>query len=207
MGVRERRREALIAAAHELFLDRGVEHVTIDDIADRCNVTRRTVYRYFATREQVALAVEVNVLQGWARMLDQRSADWQGTGADRLRAALADIEQLMDDIADEVRFTRVFDAQPAGDDDTDLGVQFRATVRDLLRPIVEILRDGERDGTLTLTSSPELTASTLTNAYLGLAQRVYGMGDRLADEQGVEPRRMLTELARLYVAGLSSTRP
>ncbi|MBO3743463.1 TetR/AcrR family transcriptional regulator [Actinoplanes flavus] len=204
MGVRERRREALIAAAYELFLDRGVDRVTIDDIADRCDVTRRTVYRYFATREQVALAVEVRILQRWGRLLHDLGTGWQGTGADRLRAALADVEQLVDDAADEVRFTRVFDAEPAGDDDSDLGGQFRAAVHHLLAPIVAILRDGSRDGTLILTSSPELTASTLTNAYLGLAQRVYGLGDRLAEEQGIEPRRMLTELARLFVTGLSA---
>ncbi|GGN31509.1 AcrR family transcriptional regulator [Actinoplanes campanulatus] len=204
MGVRERRRAALIAAAYELFLDRGVDHVTIDDIADRCDVTRRTVYRYFATREQVALAVEVEILQRWARLLHDLGAAWEGTGADRLRAALADVEQVIDDAADEVRFTRVFDAGPAGDDDSDLGAQFRAAVRDLLAPFVAILHIGSRDGTLTLTSSPELTASTLTNAYLGLAQRVYGMGDRLAEEQLIEPRRMLTELSRLYLAGLSA---
>src|SRR6478735_5590340 len=155
MGVRERRRKALIAAAHELFVDRGVEHVTIDDIADRCNVTRRTVYRYFATRERVALAVEIDILQRWARLLHNRSTGWKGTGADRLRAALADIEQLVDDAADEVRFTRVFDARPAGDDDTDLAAEFRATILDLLTPSVEILRGGRRDGTLTLISSPE----------------------------------------------------
>ncbi|MFC4068320.1 TetR/AcrR family transcriptional regulator [Actinoplanes subglobosus] len=204
MGVRERRREALVAAARELFLERGVDQVTIDDIADRCDVTRRTVYRYFATREQVALAVEVDVLQRWAQVLAEHSPRWTGTGAQRLRAAFADVEQLVDDAADEVRFTRVFDAQPGVNVTDELGRQFHAVVRDLLAPIVEILAAGRRDGTLHYTVPPELMASTMTNAYLGLAQRVYGMGDRLAGEQGIEPRRMLTELGRLFLTGLGA---
>jgi AcrR family transcriptional regulator len=204
VGVRERRREALIAAARELFLERGVDQVTIDDIADRCDVTRRTVYRYFATRDQVALAVEVDVLQRWARLLRDRSPLWTGTGAQRLRSAFADIEQLVDDAADEVRFTRVFDAQPGVNASDELGRQFHAVVRDLLMPIVEILVAGRRDGTLIYAPPPELMASTMTNAYLGLAQRVYGMGDRLANEQGIEPRRMLTELGRLFLTGLGA---
>lgn len=201
-GVRQRRRSALIAAARELFLEHGVDHVTIDDIADRCDVTRRTVYRYFATRDEVALAVEVDVLRRWAAWLHRHSATWHGTGIDRLRAAFADVERRVDAVADEVRFTRVFDARPAVDDTSELGGQFRAVIRDLHTPIVEILYAGRADGSLTLTVSPELTASTLTNAYLGLAQRVYGMGERLAGEQGIEPRRMLTELARLFLTGL-----
>ncbi|MFI2753728.1 TetR/AcrR family transcriptional regulator [Cellulomonas sp. P22] len=205
MGAKERRRLALVAAARELFLERGVEQVTIDDIADRCDVTRRTVYRYFATRDHVALAVEVDVLERWAGLLAERSTHWDGSGADRLRAAFEDIEHLVDDAADEVRFTRFFDVQTPGGDDSELGGQFRAAVRSLLAPVVEVLRHGQEDRSLTLVASPEVTAATLTNAYLGLAQRVYGFGDRLAQEQAVEPRQMLTELARLCVAAL--TRP
>lgn len=204
MGVREKRRVALIAAARDLFLERGVEHVTIDDIADRCDVTRRTVYRYFATREQVALAVEVDVLQRWSALLRSRAERWRGSGADRLRAAFSDIEQLVDDAADEIRFTRVFDAQSIVGDDSELSGQYRQVIHDLLIPLVTVLRLGQDDGTLRLNTSPELTASTLTNAYLGLAQRVYGRGDRIASEQEIDPRAMLTELARLLLAGLSA---
>jgi len=202
MGVRERRRQELVDAARALFLERGFDQVMIEDIADRCGVTRRTVYRYFATRDHVALAVEVDVLERWSALLKELSQHWSGTGADRLRAAFADVEGLVDDHADEVRFTQVFDLRPDGDDDSDLREKYEAAIRALLLPIVEVLRMGERDGTLRLEAPPEVTASTLTNAYLGLAQRVYGFGERLAQEQAVEPRRMLTELGRLYGAAL-----
>ncbi len=202
MGVRERRRQELVDAARALFLERGFDQVMIDDIADECGVTRRTVYRYFPTRDHVALAVEVDLLERWGVLLEGLSARWSGTAAARLGSALADIEGLIDDHADEVRFTQVFDVQLGGGEDGDLSAQFQAAIRALLRPLVDVLRLGEQDGTLRLADSPEVTASTLTNAYLGLAQRVYGFGDRLAQEQSVEPRRMLTELSRLYAAAL-----
>ncbi|WP_062202269.1 TetR/AcrR family transcriptional regulator [Demequina salsinemoris] len=202
MGVRERRRQELIDAARALFLERGFDQVMIDDIADRCGVTRRTVYRYFATRDHVALAVEIDVLERWGVLLGQLGGHWSGTAADRLRAAFADVEALIDEHADEVRFTQVFDVQLGGSESSELSAQFQDAVLALLAPIVAVLRLGERDGTLRLADSPEVTASTLTNAYLGLAQRVYGFGERLAQEQSVEPRRMLTELGRLYGAAL-----
>ncbi|MEV6348033.1 helix-turn-helix domain-containing protein [Actinoplanes sp. NPDC051851] len=238
MSVRERRRAALIAAARDLFLERGVDQVTIDDIADRCSVTRRTVYRYFATREQVALAVEVDILQRWAETVRHRSESWSGTGAARLATAFTDLEQLVDEAADEVRFTRIFDARstspptepsrkpgtqpesdaghlPESDDShgadsgkadtavaTALDEAYRQAIHGLLAPLVAVLHLGQEDGTLRLAVSPELTASTLTNAYLGLAQRVYGRGDQLAQEQQIYPRDMLTELARLYLTAL-----
>jgi hypothetical protein len=92
------------------------------------------------------------------------------------------------------------------DDDSELAGQYRDGIHTLLVPVAAMLRRGQDDGTLTLAESPELTASTLTNAYLGLAQRVHSRGDRIAEEQGIISRNMLTELAPLLMAGLITPR-
>jgi AcrR family transcriptional regulator len=52
---RARTRAALIAAALELFERQGYEATTIDEIAAAADVSPRTYFRYFATKEQVAL--------------------------------------------------------------------------------------------------------------------------------------------------------
>ena len=50
-----RTRAALIAAALDLFDRQGYEATTIDDIAAAADVSPRTFFRYFATKEEVAL--------------------------------------------------------------------------------------------------------------------------------------------------------
>ncbi|MER8187664.1 TetR family transcriptional regulator [Kitasatospora sp. NPDC094015] len=46
-------RDALIEAAFQLFLDRGFEQTTIDDITGRAGVGRRSFFRYFPSKEDV----------------------------------------------------------------------------------------------------------------------------------------------------------
>lgn len=54
---KERTREALIDAAHTLFCANGFEATTIDQIAEAVEVSSRTFFRYFTSKEDVALSL------------------------------------------------------------------------------------------------------------------------------------------------------
>jgi AcrR family transcriptional regulator len=46
-------RERLLGAAFDLFLERGVESTTIDDICERADVANRTFFNHFSTRRDM----------------------------------------------------------------------------------------------------------------------------------------------------------
>jgi len=48
-------KERLTAAAYELFDERGYEHSTVDDIAERAGVGRTTFFRAFSSKDDVIL--------------------------------------------------------------------------------------------------------------------------------------------------------
>ncbi|UVI37393.1 TetR/AcrR family transcriptional regulator [Brevibacterium spongiae] len=58
-GLRERkkreRRQALRRAAIELALEKGYHHVTVEDICERCGVSRRTFFNYYSSKEEALL--------------------------------------------------------------------------------------------------------------------------------------------------------
>ncbi|HZQ77980.1 MAG TPA: TetR family transcriptional regulator [Acidimicrobiia bacterium] len=78
-GLRERHRKRtaadLEAAALELFTQRGFDAVTIDDIAAAADVSRRTFFRYFASKEDVILSDHPRRLDELQAALDRRPAD------------------------------------------------------------------------------------------------------------------------------------
>jgi AcrR family transcriptional regulator len=59
-GLRQRKRqqtrERLTEAAMALFLDRGFEGTTLDDIAAAADISRRSFFHYFASKEDVVFA-------------------------------------------------------------------------------------------------------------------------------------------------------
>ncbi|MFM9612098.1 TetR family transcriptional regulator [Streptomyces sp. V2] len=50
-------RDALVRAALTLFTTQGFERTTVDEIVDAVEVSQRTFFRYFASKEEVALFV------------------------------------------------------------------------------------------------------------------------------------------------------
>lgn len=69
---RQRVRDALAASALALFAERGYDAVTVDDVARRAGVSRRTFFRHFATKEDVVMERRRRQLGAFAALLEGR---------------------------------------------------------------------------------------------------------------------------------------
>ncbi|MEU5977409.1 TetR family transcriptional regulator [Streptomyces sp. NPDC047315] len=67
-------REALAKAAFELFLERGFERTTVDDIVARAGVGRRSFFRYFPSKEDVVFPDHEGCLAEMTRYLEASAA-------------------------------------------------------------------------------------------------------------------------------------
>src|SRR3546814_18447625 len=72
---------ALAHAARELTAERGLEAVTVDDIAAAADVSPRTFFNYFSSTEQANVGVERAVLEDLAASLPERPPQERRTEA------------------------------------------------------------------------------------------------------------------------------
>ncbi|GAA2161793.1 TetR family transcriptional regulator [Actinomadura napierensis] len=110
-GLRERKKQktrlALIDAALELFLEQGYEATTIDEIVAAVEVSQRTFFRYFATKEDVVTSFPAEHDHVLAEALAERPEGERPFTAlfESLRVVLRTIAGS--DPADSERFRRV----------------------------------------------------------------------------------------------------
>src|SRR5881296_2689372 len=77
-GLRERKkqrtRETIARAAHELFVERGYHETTLPDIAEAADVATRTIFAYFPSKEDILFSDLEEMKDALARAIAERSA-------------------------------------------------------------------------------------------------------------------------------------
>ena len=126
-GLRERKkartREALQEAATERFSRQGFDGTTVEEIAEACEVSPRTFFRYFPTKEDVLFADAAARRERLIAVIAERPVDEPAFGA--LRAAM---RTLTADYRDD-RDTLVTRSKIVGELAAPPGLQGRAPAR------------------------------------------------------------------------------
>jgi AcrR family transcriptional regulator len=68
-------RTAILAAAEKLFAARGLQEVTISEVADAAGVARATVFNQFGSKHALIDAITAEVLSGYVQLLLEALAD------------------------------------------------------------------------------------------------------------------------------------
>jgi AcrR family transcriptional regulator len=179
LGLRERKklqtRETIADVALRLFAERGYDQTTLADIADTADISRRTIFAYYDSKEDILLCHEGSVHDDLKRRLDERPPGT--TTVDAIRDLLSTIGPP--DEQAKLR-KRIIAANP------ELQMKLRARHAEL-EPILaaSIAKDldaGPDD------IRPLLIAASMKAAFMSVSERFMeaeASGDTISHEQGM----------------------
>jgi len=196
-GLRERKkqqtREKIARAGLDLFAERGYDETTLADIADAADVSTRTIFAYFQSKEDILFCDEPDFNEGLKRALDERPAGT--TTVDALRTF---IFSLHDGEDGDLKLRKQI---VSGSESLRLAERARfARVEDVIA--ASIARDLDaKPGDL----RPALVAASMTAAFTTMRDRLESESDEpLSYEQAME---MVDQVLEFVRSGLDGLRP
>lgn len=73
----EAREEAILDAVNQLLSEKGFDLMTMDDVADAVGVAKGSLYKHFSSKEKLAAAVMIRLLNQTVDVLDLMPAEWR----------------------------------------------------------------------------------------------------------------------------------
>lgn len=92
---KQRTRRALADAALQLFGERGFDGVTLEELVDTVEIAKRTFFRYYSSKESVAIAAEADLWQATVDHFD--GTELHGSVLAALRTSLTAAITAMDE--------------------------------------------------------------------------------------------------------------
>ena len=204
---RERQRRRILEAAETLFVERGIDRVTIADIVNAAGIRPSTLYEYFSNKDDVVWTIVGDALANAAVRAKQ--------AMDSAHTALAKITALFEFMADgltndpsQARFMAQFDAMYALDWSPERLLSLEAKLSPGgFKYFGDLIRDGIADGSLRPDLDPDLTLHAVINAVIGTQRRLASLGNRVELEYGQPVDRLFRETIRIILLGLRAAGP
>lgn len=193
----------IVEVSKELILERGFAHTNMADIADMAKISRKTLYRYFSSKEEIAMEIELDVFRFFVSVQEDFVNSLKGDGYMKLSQYLEKLDEMVDEYSQLIRFTGMFDYYLVGDyPNTDVQKAFKEIIAEVDRPFVAFLTEGIQDGSIVSDIEIAYLAHTISNSFLALAQRVVTRQSQLNEEQNIDSRKILCVQRSLFLKAL-----
>ncbi len=167
---KEQRRNFIIDAAEQVFFTKGISAATMDDVAEKAELSKGTLYLYFSSKEQLYLAIHLRGLKILGEMFEEAFQKAK-TGIEKISAIGAAYYQF------SVHYPNYFNAliyyesheiNPGEADSVvaDCHVEGQKT----LGFVIQAIQVGIQDGTIRSDIDPVKTAIILWGQNSGLIQ-------------------------------------
>lgn len=189
----------------ELFLSRGYAQTNMAEIAEIAKISRKTLYRYFSSKEEIAMEIELDVFKRFVSVQDEIVRKIQGNGFEKLSQYLEKLDHLVDDLSQLIRLTGMFDYYLVNEYPSESSQsEFIKLIEKVDEPFIQFIDEGVKDGSIKTEIEVPYLARTISNSFLALAQRIVTRGNHLDVELNIESRKILAVQRSLFLKALQA---
>lgn len=204
---KELKRKDIIDAAERIIFARGYEKASMDEVAKEAEFSKRTVYVYFSSKEQIYFEIMIRGYRLLIRMIDQSFREARPQNAlDELRCLFFALFEFSKEYPEYFRAimeyeTKKSDDQPGVADESQaecyrLGEQ-------IFGYLFHALKRGAAEGTLRRGLDNEPTALTLWACTIGVYNAAEKKGEYLKDYHHLDSHDFVTESFNLIMRLIS----
>lgn len=205
MSLKDQRRDEILVVSKDLFMNQGLINTTMDNIASKVGVSRRTLYRYYKTKEEIAFEIEIMLFQELFDYQKFLYKELSGTGYEKLESYLLKLANYLENNPAVIKFSGEFDYYFTGEYPySDLVSKFKDMISSTDYILEDILSLGISDGSIRSDIDPKLVGLTISNTILSLLQRIALRDNHLDLEQGINSRDMAVSAYELFMHSLKN---
>jgi len=184
----EQRRIQIINMAKDLFLEYGLENVTMQAIADKAQISKMTLYRYFPDRDPIAFEVAVQMLQ-WI-LATARPSDDELSAMALINQFCLNMIDSFDELSPAYRYIGMFDHLYAKAYPTD---ELRDWYKDQIFSMYSDFNEQVTD------EHQRAIAITMINTIMSFLEKMAARGELMAQEQEVALSIQITTFRQFVV--------
>lgn len=169
---KEQRRSAIISAAEELFFTKGVANTTMDEIAEKVELSKGAVYLYFKSKEELFAAIAQRGLSIILGMFKKASSSGNN-GLERLHAIGEEFYRFHLEYPNyfSAIFYHEFHATIQHKDDTS-SLEIFNQAEELMDMTTQVIQQGIDDGSIRPDINPQMSAIILDGFLTGIIRMV-----------------------------------
>ncbi len=206
-ATREDTRKQILDCARKVFLEHGLFETSMEDIAALSGIARRTVYRYFTSKEDIAFEVSCEIIHDLNRYQERIFKSLQGAGIDRFKTFLAKFVRYLGTHEEIMRFMGEFDFYFKDGSSfvpkESLSARYDILIHESNGMLGEILEGGIKDGSIKESIDIALSVFTISNILWGFGQRLAARKEHLREEYKINPIKLIFHQIDLYALALA----
>ena len=200
---KELTKKHIVEISKELFLERGFSQTNMADIAQLAKISRKTLYRYFSSKEEIAREIELELFKTFVSIQEVFVQTLSGNGYEKLTRYLEKLDFMVDELSHLIRFTGMFDYYLVGEyPNAQSHKEFVQLIEKVDEPFFEFLSLGVKDGSIVTDVEIAYLARTISNSFLALAQRVVTRQTNLNEALNIESRKIISVQRELFLKAL-----